>query len=102
MCPLQIIKDIESLSSTLHGRNAYFIYHLSNVNNYSTSHKPETSQQKNLNQVTYIYTFFANLWLKIQNTQHYRNSGTFHHLENWHLMAQQKAQQWYSQKSKID
>ena len=45
---------------------------------------------------------FANLWLKIQNTQHYRNSGTFHHLENWHLMAQQKAQQWYSQKSKID
>ena len=44
ICPLQIINDIEPLSSTLHGVNASFIHHPSNVKNYSISHESETSQ----------------------------------------------------------
>ena len=31
MCPLQIINDIEHLTSTLHGLNGRFIHHPSNV-----------------------------------------------------------------------
>ena len=38
--------DIESLSSTLHGVNAHFIHHPSNVKNYSIGHKLETGQPK--------------------------------------------------------
>ena len=36
--PLQIINDTESLSLTLHGVNASFIHHPSNVENYLISH----------------------------------------------------------------
>ena len=46
MCPLQIINDIEPLSLTLHGVNACFIHHPSNVENYSIGHKSETDQPK--------------------------------------------------------
>ena len=46
MCPLQIINDIEPLSLTLHGVNACFIHHPSNVENYSISHKSETDRPK--------------------------------------------------------
>ena len=46
ICPLQIINDIESLSLTLHGVNARFIHHPSNVENYSIGHKSETRQPK--------------------------------------------------------
>ena len=42
MCPLQITNDIESLSLTIHGVNAHFIHHPSNVENYSIYHKSET------------------------------------------------------------
>ena len=38
--------DIEPLSLTLHGVNACFIPHLSNVKNYSISHKSKTTQPK--------------------------------------------------------
>ena len=38
--------DIEPLSLTLHGVNACFIQHPSNVKNYSIGHKLETNQQK--------------------------------------------------------
>ena len=31
MCPLQIINDIEPLSSTIHGLIGHFIHHPSNV-----------------------------------------------------------------------
>ena len=47
MCPLQIINDIEYLSSTFHGINKSFIHHPSNVENYSNNHKLETGQPKN-------------------------------------------------------
>ena len=60
ICPLQIINDIEPLSLTLHGVNACFIHHPSNVENYSIGHKPETTQPKFLKsciRVTYFYTF---------------------------------------------
>ena len=46
ICTLQIINDIEPLSLTLHGVNARFIHHLSNVENYSIGHKSETDQPK--------------------------------------------------------
>ena len=71
MCPLQIINDIEPLSSTLHDVNAPFIYHPSNVENYSICHKSEADrpkQKKNHvleNIFLHLYTCFG---VKIQNT----------------------------------
>ena len=95
MCPLQIINDIESLSLTLHIVNTCFI-HPSNVKNYSIGHKSETTQPKEKRKKvhpSYIFLHLsANFWVKIQNTHHYRNGGTFSHLGNRHLTAQQRAQ----------
>ena len=58
--------DIEPLSLTLHGVNACFIHHPSNVKNYSIGHKLETDQpkQKQKNGVLeniflYLYTSFG-------------------------------------------
>ena len=70
MCPLQIIIDIEALSLTLHGVNACFILHLSNVKNYSIGHKSETDRPKQKKGVLeniflHLYTGFG---FKIQNT----------------------------------
>ena len=70
MCPLQIINDIEPLSLTIHGVNACFIHHPSNVKNYSIGHKSETAQPKQKkgmleNISLYLYTCFG---IKIQNT----------------------------------
>ena len=70
MCPLQMINDIEPLSSTLHGVNTCFIHHLSNVENYSIGHKFETGQLNFKNKIGVLENIFlhlsANLWLKIQ------------------------------------
>ena len=101
---LQIINDIEPLSSTLHGVNAHFIHHPFNVENYSIGHKSETGQPKKNGfiRVTYFYTFlqifdskFKIAIAKIAIVQF------FQHLTNRHLMAQQMAQWWHTQKSKI-
>ena len=60
MCPLQIINDTEPLSLTIHGVNACFIYHPSNVENYLNSHKSKTSQPKEKKVLkTYFYIFLA-------------------------------------------
>ena len=62
MCPLQIINDIEPLSLTLHGANACFIHHPSNVKNYSIGHKSETDrpkQQKKTYSGQHIFTPFC-------------------------------------------
>ena len=81
ICPLQIINDIEPLSLTLHGVNACFIHHPSNVENYSISHKSETGQpKKKKTKVHPSYIFLhlsANFGAKIQNTHRYRNWATF-------------------------
>ena len=81
ICPLQIINDIESLSLTLHGVNACFIYHLSNVENYLISHKSETGQPKNFKKnvhPSYIFLHLsANFWLKIQNTNGWKSLSNF-------------------------
>ena len=80
ICSLQIINDIEPLSLTLHGLNACFIHHPSNVKNYSIGHKSETGQPKKKKKVHPSYIFLhlsANFGVKIQNTHRYRNSGTF-------------------------
>ena len=77
MCPLQNINDIESLSLTIHGVNAHFIHHPSNVKNYSISHISETNwpKQKQKNGVLeniflHLYTCFG---LKIQNTNGWKS-----------------------------
>ena len=65
MCPLQIIIDIEPLSLTLHGLNARFIHHLSNVKNYSIGHKSETDwpkQKKKSCSREYIFTPLYWFW----------------------------------------
>ena len=68
MCPLQIINDIEPLSLTLHGVNAHFIHHPSNVKNYSIGHKSETDQpkQKKVFWRIYLYTFILVLDSKVK------------------------------------
>ena len=104
MCPLQIINDIEPLLLTLHGVNACFIHHPSNVKNYSIGHKSETDQPKPQKNVILDNIFLhpsANFDVKIQNTQCYRSWLTFQHLVKHHLMAQQTASRWDTQKSKI-
>ena len=80
ICPLQIINDIEPLSLTLHGLNARFIYHPSNLENYSIGHKLETGQPKKKKKVHQIHIFIhlsAHFELKIQNTHRYRNFWIF-------------------------
>ena len=69
ICPLQIINDIEPLSSTVHGVNVCFIHHHSNVENYSIGHKSETSQPKKKKKRVgriYFYTSILVLDLKIK------------------------------------
>ena len=73
--------DIEPLSSTLHGLNAHFIHHPSNVKNYSIGHKSETDQskQKKINRVLeniflHLYTGFG---LKNQNTNGRKSLSNF-------------------------
>ena len=65
MCPLQIINDIESLSSSL-------IHHLSNVENYSIAHKSETDWPKQNKKNRILENIFLHLYtgfrLKNQNT----------------------------------
>ena len=58
--------DIEPLSSTLHGLNARFIHHPSNVENYSISHKSETDQSKQKKKSCsgeYIFTPLYWFWI---------------------------------------
>ena len=70
MCPLQIINDIEPLSLTLHGVNACFIHHPSNVENCSMGHKSETNQPKPKKKLLfwtiYSYTFLPILRSKFK------------------------------------
>ena len=64
--------DIEPLSSTLHGLNAHFIHHPSNVENYSIGHKLETNQSKQKKKNRVLENIFLHLYtgfgLKNQNT----------------------------------
>ena len=95
ICPLQIINDIESLSLTLHGVNACFIDHPSNVENYSIGHKSETDQPKQKKKIVfwriYFYTSILVLGLKFKIQMAENRCLTFRHLENRHLTAQQMA-----------
>ena len=59
--------DIEPLSLTLHGLNAHFIHHPSNVKNYSIGHKSETAQPKKKKKKKgsselHIFTPFCQFW----------------------------------------
>ena len=64
--------DIEPLSLTLHGVNACFIHHPSNVKNYSIGHKLETDQPKQKKKNGVLENIFLHLYtsfgVKIQNT----------------------------------
>ena len=91
MCPLPIINDIEPLSSTLHGVNACFIVQCPKLLD-AISRKPINQNQVILDNL--FLHLSANFEVKIQNL-------TFRHLKNRHLMAQQTAPRWDTQKSKI-
>ena len=82
MCPLQIINDTEPLSLTIHGVNACFIHHPSNVENYLIGHKSETDWPKQKekngtleNIILHLYTGFG---VKIQNTNGQKSSLNFY------------------------
>ena len=62
MCPVQFINGIESLSVTLHGVNASFIHHPSNVENYSISQMSETNQPKKKKSCPGEYIFTPLYW----------------------------------------
>ena len=66
---------------TLHGVNAHFIHHPSNVENHLIGHKSETAQPKKKEKKVHPSDIFlhlsANFWVKIQNTHCYRTGGTF-------------------------
>ena len=75
MCPLQIINDIEPLSLTLHGVNACFIHHPSNVKNKSETGQPKKKTTKVLeNTLSHLTTGFG---LKIQNTNGQKSLSNF-------------------------
>ena len=64
--------DIEPLSLTLHGVNAWFIHHPSNVKMYWIGHKSETGQPKQKQKNGVLENIFLHLYtclrVKIQNT----------------------------------
>ena len=70
MCPLPIINHIEPLSLTLHGINAHFTHHPSNLENYSIGHKSETDRPKQKKKIVfwriYFYTSIPVLGLKFK------------------------------------
>ena len=86
ICPLQIINDIEPLLLTLHGLNACFIHHPSNVKNYSIGYKSETAQPKKKKKrcirVTYFYTFLPILGSKFKIPTATEIGQLFRHLIN--------------------
>ena len=88
--------DIEPLSSTLHGVNACFIHHPSNVENYSIGHKSKTGQPKKKKKrcvkFTYLYTFLHILGSQFKIPIGTEIVSTFQHHGNWHLTAKQMAQ----------
>ena len=69
--------DIEPLSLTLHGVNACFIHHPSNVKNYSICHKLETNQPKLKQKNGVLENIFLHLYtssgVKIQNTSGWKS-----------------------------
>ena len=73
--------DIEPLSLTLHGLNACFIHHLSNVENYSIGHKSETNQSKQTKKNRVLENIFLHLYtgfgLKNQNTNGRKSLSNF-------------------------
>ena len=78
------MKDIEPLSLTLHGVNAHFIHHPSNVKNYSISHKSETGRPKKKKKCvkfTYLYTFLQILGSQFKIPNATEAISTFWHLE---------------------
>ena len=72
--------DIEALSLTLHGVNACFIHHPSNVKNYSIGHKSETDQPKPKKKNCsgeYIFYSLILVFVKIQNTSAQKSQMNF-------------------------
>ena len=67
MCPLQIIYYIEPLSLTLHGINALYPPPVKCQKLLGSA-----ITQKSILENTFLHCC-ADLWLKVQNTHHYRN-----------------------------
>ena len=90
MCPLQIINDIEPLSSTIHGLIGRFIHHPSNVKitRAAISRKPIDQIKKKKNIFNYIFLHLdKHLWLKNRNTNGQKSPANFLYVQNLHLTA---------------
>ena len=75
---------------------------MSKITRSAISRKPINQNQKKKVILDNLFLHLsANFEVKIQNTQRYRSRLTFWHLKNQHLMAQQMAPRWDTQKSKI-
>ena len=76
---------------------------MSKITQSAISRKPIDQNQKKKKVIldNLFLHLSANFEVKIQNTQRYRSRLTFRHLENRHLMAQQTAPRWDTQKPKI-
>ena len=65
------------------------------------SRKPVNQKKQKVCQIHIFIHLSADFGLKIQNTQATEAISTFRYLENRHLTAQQTAQRWHTQKSKL-
>ena len=79
------------------------IRHLSNVKNSSIGHKSETGQpnKKDSSELHIFTPFLPILGSKFKIPIATEKEQLFQHLTNQHLMIQQMAQWWHTQKSKI-
>ena len=90
MCPLQIINDIEPLSSTIHGLIGCFIHHRSNVKitRAAISRKPIDQMEKKKTIFNYIFLHLdEHLWLKNQNRNGRKPVANFLRVHNLHFTA---------------
>ena len=77
MCPLQMTSDLELISLTPHVINGHFTHQppISKITQLVITQRPVKKKKVHLSYI--CLHVCANLWLKIQNANHYRNSETF-------------------------
>ena len=76
---------------------------MSKITQLAISPKPlnQKENKKKFIRVTYFYTFLQIFGSKFKIPITTETGELFQHLTNWHLTAQQTAQMWHTQKSKI-
>ena len=74
---------------------------MSKITWLAISRKPVNKKKKKGASNSYLYTFLQILGSKFKIPNATEAVSTFRHLENRHLTAQQTAQRWHTQKSKL-